>query len=185
MISALAALVLPLLAVPTPAEAQAAGGVLLEGLGRPLLLVHAVTGMAATFATTHHAVYAWLSARGPRRAGPLRRFGWIAPLLVSLQILLGLLLYPNYRVRVRAAHLDHEAPFVVQLFDFKEHLAALALVLVVGAALAGRQPPVADPAESGKVAWATAALSITAAALVWTAALIGLYVTSVHPVGLP
>ena len=175
----------PVLAVLAPAEAQAAGAVLLEGLGRPLLLLHAVTGMTATFAATHHAVYSWLSARGPRRSGPLRRFGWIAPLAVCLQILLGLLLYPTYRVRVRSAHLDHEAPLVVQLFDFKEHLAALALVLVVGAGLVGRLPPPGEAGEARKVASATAALSITGAALIWTVALIGLYVTSVHPVGMP
>ena len=168
-----------------PTEVQAAGEVLLDGFSRPLLVLHAVTGMTATFATTHHAVYSWLSARGPRRAGPLRRFGWIAPLAVGVQVLLGLLLYPAYRVHVRSAHLDHEAPLVVQLFDFKEHLAALALVLVVGAALAGRLPPPAEAAEASKVAGATAALSITGAALVWMVALIGLYVTSVRPVGMP
>ena len=100
-------------------------------------------------------------------------------------MLLGLLLYPNYRVRVRSAHLDHEAPLVVQLFDFKEHLAALALALVVGAALTGRLTPPAEASLAGKVAGATAALSITGAALVWAVALIGLYVTSIHPVGMP
>jgi hypothetical protein len=164
------------------------GGIFLEAFARPLLLLHAVAGFTTVGATTHHAVYAWLAVGGPRRSAQLRRFGWIAPAALLSQILLGLVLYPTYRVRVRAAHLDRELPLVVQLFDFKEHLAALAVVLVLGAAFAGRRlgaPPAVADVASRPLTQATAALSVTGAALVWVTALIGLYVTSVHPVGLP
>ena len=168
-----------------PADA-APGTLLFESVARPLLLLHATLGFAAVGSTTHHAVYSWLAARGQRRAAALQRFGWLAPLAVLSQVLVGLVLYPTYRVRVRALHFDHENPLVAQLFDFKEHLAALSVALVVGAALVARlRAEPEDGVPAGQVAKATAALSVTGAALVWTVALIGLYVTAVRPVGMP
>ena len=152
--------------------------VVFEGAARALLLLHAVLGFTAVFAGTHHAVHAVLAALGRPQGRALRRFGWIAPLAVVAQALCGLALYPVYRVRVRAADLERSAPFVVQLFDFKEHLAALALVLVIAAALAGRSSADA-PAQTR---WPVAALSATGAAFLWVAAVIGLYVTARHPV---
>ena len=152
--------------------------VVFEGAARTLLLLHAVLGFAAVFAGTHHAAHAILAALGKPQAKALQRFGWIAPLCVVAQALCGLALYPVYRVRVRAADLDRNAPMVAQLFDFKEHLAALALVLVIVAALSGRNAADA-PAQSR---WPVAALSSTGAAFLWVAAIIGLYVTARHPV---
>lgn len=153
-----------------------------EGSARTLLLLHAIIGFAAVFTVTHHAVSAFSCALGHPVHRQLQRFGWMAPAFVVLQALFGLALYPTYRVRVRFADLERSAPRVVQLFDLKEHLSALALALVVAAALAGRALP--SPAPAGE-ARSVAALSGCGAALVWVAALIGLYVTARHPVGLP
>jgi hypothetical protein len=139
-------------------------------------MLHAILGFTAVMAVSHHAAHAVLAALGRPQARALKRFGWIAPASVIAQALCGLALYPVYRVRVRAADLERSAPFVVQLFDFKEHLSALALALVIAAALAGRQE---QPAGAR---WPVAALSCTGAAFLWTAAVIGLYVTARHPV---
>ncbi len=155
------------------------GGVIFESSARPLLLAHAVFAFAALFASTHHAAHAVLSALGRLQQRELRRFGWIAPLCLIAQALLGLALYPTYRVRVRAPDFDRTAPFVSQLFDFKEHLAALALALVIGAAFAGARQGRDQPRPQR---WTLATLSLGGAALLWTATLIGLYVTARHPV---
>jgi hypothetical protein len=145
---------------------------------RAVLLAHAVFGFTAVMAASHHAAHAVLSALGrPSQARALRRFGWIAPAALLAQAAFGLALYPAYRVQVRAADLDRNAPAVARLFDFKEHLAALALALVIGAALAGRGN---DQRAEGR--WPLAALSCTGAAFLWAATLIGLYVTARHPV---
>lgn len=170
-----------------PIQPQAAPGALfLEPVAVPLLLLHAVAGFAAVGATTHHAVYSLLAARGQRRPGPLRRFGWLAPAAVALQLALGFILYPTYRVRVRAAVFDVQAPLWSQLFDLKEHLAALSLPLLLAAALAGRALARNEEASRGPaVARGVAALSCSGALFVWLAALIGLAVTARHPVGLP
>ena len=160
--------------------------VLLERAARPLLLLHAVLGFAAVFSASHLAVYSVLALRGRSASGlrGLRRFSWIAPAAVAPQFALGLLLYPAYRVQVRAADLDRNAPFVAQLFDFKEHLALLALVLVLGAALLARLI-FRDDANATNLRPALAALSSAGAALLWAVALLGLYVTARHPVGSP
>jgi hypothetical protein len=144
---------------------------------RALLIWHAVLGFTAVMAATHHAAHAVLAALDRQQTRALRRFGWIAPLAVLAQAAFGLALYPAYRVRVRAADLERSAPAVVQLFDFKEHLAALSLALVIGAALAGRAQ---DPTRETR--WPVAALSCTGALFLWVATLVGLYVTARHPV---
>jgi hypothetical protein len=152
--------------------------VLFEGAARALLITHAVLGFTAVLASTHHATHAVLATMGRPQVRPLQRFAWIAPLAVIAQAISGLAIYPVYRVRVRAAVLEKTAPMVVQWFDFKEHLSALALALVIAAALAGRGM---DPDTPRDQRWPVAALSGTGAAFLWAATLIGLYVTSHKP----
>ena len=144
-------------------------------IDRALLLAHAVLGFAALFAGTHHAAYAVLSALERPRLRALRRFMWIAPAAMVAQAICGLVIYPAYRLRVRAMDFDLNAPALVRLFELKEHLAALAFALVIGASLAGGCD------RSRQARWPIAALSCAGAAFLWAAALIGLYVTARHP----
>jgi hypothetical protein len=141
---------------------------------RALLLAHAVLGFGAVFAGTHHAAHALVSAFGRPQTSALRRFGLIAPAAIVAQAIFGLAIYPEWRMRVRP-DLDLRAPMVSQLFELKEHFGALALAIVVAASAAGRfdRPPQAR--------WAIAALSCLGTLLLWTAAIIGLYVTVRHP----
>ena len=161
----------------------------LEPAGRGLLVLHGTIGFTAILSCTHHSVYSVLSAKGPKRAPQLLRFGWIAPLALSAQLILGFILYPNYRVHVRGAHFDPEGQqWLSSLFDFKEHSAALAFALMLGAALAGRalaRDGSLEEKARKRAMWSLSALSISASALTWAAGLIGLYVTSRHPVGMP
>ncbi|HWE24454.1 MAG TPA: hypothetical protein VG496_11020 [Myxococcales bacterium] len=154
--------------------------VLFEGSARTLLIAHAVFGFAAVFAATHHATSSILAASGRPARAQLQRFGSIAPVAVVAQAAFGLAVYPAYRVRVRLAHLELTAPAVAELFEVKEHFAALAIALVVAASLAGRALPPRPPLAEAR---SVAALSACGAALLWAAALIGLYVTVRHPVG--
>ena len=167
-------------------SAAGPAAVAFEAIARPLLIAHAVIGLTAVGAATHFAAYAVLAARRAAGSVQLRRFAIITPLALVAQLLLGSALYPNYRVRVRLADLQASAPVVVRLFDFKEHAAALALALVLAAALVARVRATStlQPERERALRWSGAALSLGGAALVWTAALIGLYVTARHPVGL-
>lgn len=136
-----------------------------------ILLLHAVLGLAAVVAGSLQAAWAVLAARGK----PLPRLRpWIAPAVVAAQFILGLALYPAYRVQVRV-DLERTAPALVQLFDFKEHLAALSLALILGAAFASR-----DTAAEAR--WPAAAMSFAGAAFLWLAAVVGVVVTARHSV---
>jgi len=141
---------------------------------RALLLAHAVLGFAAVFAGTHQAAHAVVSAMGRPQRRALRRFALLAPAAVMAQAVCGLAIYPAYRMRVRA-NLDLHAPVVAQLFELKEHLAALALALVIAASVAGGFD------QRPEARWPIAALSCFGSALLWAAAIIGLYVTARHP----
>jgi hypothetical protein len=142
---------------------------------RAFLLAHAVLGFGALFAGTHQAAHAVASALGRPQRRALRRFAVIAPAAVLAQAFCGLAIYPAYRMRVRA-DFDLHAPVVAQLFELKEHFAALALALVIAASAAGGLD------QRPEARWPLAALSCFGAALLWTAAIIGLYVTARHPV---
>jgi len=153
---------------------------------RALLAVHGVLGLVSVLAVTRDAVLTVLSAlRRDLHAGApgqdgvasaLRRFSWLSPAAVLAQFAVGLALYPAYRVRVRALDFDRNAPLYSQLFDFKEHLAALSLALVVAMAVVGRS-------DSGRDArWPLAAVATTAALFVWTVAILGVCVTARHAV---
>jgi hypothetical protein len=146
-------------------------------------LLHATLGFASVFAATHLAVYALLSLRGRGLSG-LRRFSWIAPSILAPQFALGLLLYPAYRVQVRAADFDRNAPRVAQLFDLKEHFAALALALICAAAIVARAATRSE-GDLAALRRSAAALSSAGALLLWTVALVGLYATARHPLGSP
>ena len=152
--------------------------VFLQGEAPGWLLFHAVAGFAAVGAVTHLATYTIGLARGrePWR-WRTRLFGLVVPCCFALAFALGLALYPLWRVQVRALVLDLKAPVIGSLFELKEHLAALALPLVVGAAVLARKP------AAREVRWMAASLAVLGAVLVWTVALLGLYVTAARAVG--
>lgn len=100
----------------------------------------------------------------------------LAAVLLAGPFLLGLVLYPAYRAKVKPAlWLGH--PGAVLRFETKEHLAAMAVALVVGGALtlrvAGRHPAGRD------AAWM---MLLCGWALALVAALSGLWVAGrAHP----
>jgi hypothetical protein len=73
-----------------------------------LLVVHAVLGGALVAASTHWLVWVWGYRRGrfARHRGA-RRFAVITSCLFVATFLVGNLLYPAYKVRVRAEFLDN------------------------------------------------------------------------------
>ncbi len=78
-----------------------------EAHARWLLVVHALLGAATVALTTHLALWSWQAHRGRRARIPFVRWFAGTALLVTLaQFLLGNVLYPTYRVRVRAEYLD-------------------------------------------------------------------------------
>jgi hypothetical protein len=176
--------------------------ILLESHARWLLVLHAVLGAAVVATTTHLAVWSWRLRRGEARRA--RGAVWLAVVAASLyllQFLAGNLLYPVYKVRVRAEYLDSPpavagdaqtrrarslapAPAappprleaIARLFDVKEHAVALGLALAVAAAFLARY------AREG-TGDLLLCCALGSAGCAWAGGLIGLWVTSFRSVG--
>jgi hypothetical protein len=80
--------------------------VFLEGLARPLLVLHAILGAAVVAVSTHLAVWTHKALFGHRRLAGLRWLAAVGLGLFSTQFVLGNLIYPAYKVRVRAEYFD-------------------------------------------------------------------------------
>ena len=80
--------------------------ILLEDHGTLLVVIHAVLGAATVALSTHLFLWLrkWTAGRG--RGPGVRWFAIVAPLVYLAQFALGNLIYPAYKVRVRAEYLD-------------------------------------------------------------------------------
>jgi hypothetical protein len=176
--------------------------VLLEGVARPLVIAHALLACTLVALTTHHLIWI-IRSRGARRRGE-PRFALLASGAFCLAFLFGCLVYPTYRVRVRAEYFDspsaqkaerelrgaqHQVPGpvasppslerVARVFDIKEHLAGLGLFASLGLLWLSRRADPSAPAERMMylgLGWFVCVAS-------WSALLIGLYTASLRAVG--
>lgn len=83
-------------------------GVLSESAARWLLVLHTALGVAAVGAATHLVIWmrAYLRGAGARHRA-VRRFAWLSLALHGAAFVAGNLMYPTYRVEVRAAYLEN------------------------------------------------------------------------------
>lgn len=107
-----------------------------------MLVVHAVLGAAAVGAATH--LVLWLrgyvkGAFGRHQA--VRKFAWYAVILHALAFTAGTIVYPTYRVEIRAAYLDHPQRLAA---DRAAKGAALAKLASAERTLPYEQPPIED-----------------------------------------
>jgi hypothetical protein len=187
--------------------------IFLESLARPLLLCHAIAAAVLVGATTHHLL--WVRHYVWGRYGQVKaekRFATICAVTFLVTFIGGNLLYPTYKVRVRAEYFDnpaaiseevklrvaqHElvgvkprsAPTVVaslspiaRLFDIKEHWVALGCAVSVALWLLSRR---LHPREDRRVLPLYVALSAIQCSTAWFGAIVGLLTASYRSVGGP
>lgn len=102
-----------------------------------LLVLHGISAMLLIGAVTHQALALWWTPRN-RAAGwwhALRavhpeRYSSAVMALFVFTFALGAIVYPAFRVGVRAAFLDKQAAWGTGLFEIKEHAAAIGLALL-------------------------------------------------------
>lgn len=163
----------------------------LEQAAQPMLVLHGLLAGAVVGLLIHHAVWVLGSRwQTPHRRRQARTFLRLGALLTSLELLLGLLIYPVYRVRVREAFFEVRygitAPLktYASLFDLKEHTGSMLVAVVLALLLVDR----------GLEAWTRnrvphearalhVGLSVLAAGLAIFVATAGLWVTTIR--GLP
>jgi hypothetical protein len=85
-------------------------GVLTEAAARWVLVLHTALGVAAVGAATHLVIWSRGFLRGEfGRLRAVRRFAWIALALQLAAFAAGNVMYPTYKVEVRAAYLESGA----------------------------------------------------------------------------
>ncbi len=146
-----------------------------------LTVCHAIAGGVLTGAAIHNGILAYGSLKGGKGGSPrLRRlYPRVMGVAWILVMVLGLLVYPTFRVDVRAAFLDAGAPWVVWLFELKEHGVGLGLMLLVylipvSGRLVERRPGAVDLRLYDLA-------SLAVGLVVCWATVVGLIVSSVRP----
>lgn len=183
----------------------------LESVARPVLVCHAVAAAVLVGSTTHHLLWCRHYFRG--RYGQVKaekRFATIAACAYVTTFIVGNLLYPTYKVRVRAEYFDNppaiasevklrageaktianETPLappsppelsrISHLFDIKEHWVALGCAASVILWLLSR---LAHPREHRRVLSLYVGLAAFACGAAWLGALVGLLTASYRSVG--
>ncbi len=88
---------------------------LTESAARWVLLLHTALGVAAVGAVTHLVIWMRRYLKGDfARHRAVRRFAWIALVLHACAFLAGNVMYPTYKVRVRAAYLENASAVLDQ-----------------------------------------------------------------------
>jgi hypothetical protein len=183
----------------------------LETWARPLLVVHGVCAALLVAASTHHVL--WIRAYRRQDFGKLRAertFAVVASTAFLATFLLGNLLYPTYKVRVRAEYLDSPAALtdelklrgaqhlgprvaapsqaarslaaVARVFDIKEHWVAIGCAASLLLLALSRW---AHPKEHAHVLPLYLGLSLVQCGTAWLGAIVGLVTASYRSVGGP
>jgi hypothetical protein len=140
------------------------------------LVLHTIAAGALTGAVTHLALVLWRARRGRPNPRLQRLYPAVALGCYLAVYSLGTLIYPRYRVAVRAEFLDEHAPWAAALFDLKENLATLLGPLLLAAVVLSRAE---DPARPSRALLGCAAV---VALGVWFNLVSGLLVVSVRAV---
>jgi len=187
--------------------------IFLESLARPLLLCHAIAAAVLVGATTHHLLWCrhYLFGRY-NRVKAERRFATISACAFVITFVIGNLLYPTYKVRVRAEYFDNPtaiaaeaklraeqhalvgvapkpAPPVItslspiaRVFDIKEHWVALGCAASVILWILSRR---AHPKDEPRTLPLYLGLAMVQCGTAWMGAIIGLVTASYRSVGGP
>ena len=139
---------------------------------RALLVIHAVSASVLVAAATHHLI--WCLRR--RETG---MFAKVSALAYAATFLLGLFMYPGYKLHVRAEYFDRAGvglAWVARLFDIKEMWMLIGVALAGGLVLLSRE-------TDGRARPLYVGVSALLFVSVWGAALMGLVVASYKAVG--
>ncbi len=162
-----------------PCEVPPDAQTFLYGLRKLLLVLHLLSAVALFGSSTHLLLQMPALLRGASRVRLERIYGRVVAVAYAATWGLGALLYPTYRVHVRALFLDRHHPMVANLFDVKENLATIGLPLALClGALGGRM---AAP-EDAPFRPVYAVMSLFVAAVVWFDVVTGVLITSYRAV---
>lgn len=141
--------------------------IFLEPWAKPLLVLHAATAVVLLGSLGHLAWESVYLLRGaPRRMWLARVHARVGFAVYAIQFVLGLLVYPTYRVRVRNDVFDATMPWASNLFDIKEIWAAFGMAAFVALFAISFAVRPEEPAHAAlRIAFATLGILVFAIAL--------------------
>ncbi len=145
-----------------------------SGIAQPLVLLHAVVGLALCGATTPHVGVAWGYLSGVYRWKLARIYAVVTACCYAATFILGMMAYPSYRYFVRGLYFDRHVVWASNLFDIKENFAALGLPLALSVLLLSRR---FRPDQDGEFVRPYLALVSAVWFLSWFPAIAGLIIT--------
>ena len=116
-----------------------------DAAARWLLVLHAVLGAALVAGATHWLIWLVKLRRQPGRIRSVRRFALIAMALYVVTMVVGLLVYPTYKARVKLEYLTRSAAVSA------DARARLEIAEELSARVEGRQPRTAPPSALAEV----------------------------------
>ena len=187
--------------------------IVFESIARPLLVCHAIAAAVLVGATTHHLLWCrhYLVGRYNQQKAE-KRFATICAAAFVSTFVLGNLLYPTYKVRVRAEYFDNPPAIadevklrsaqhrvvgvstpplpttvaslspIARMFDIKEHWVALGCMASVALWVLSRK---AHPKDERRVLVLYVGLSAVQCGSAWFGAVVGLMTASYRAVGGP
>jgi uncharacterized membrane protein len=157
--------------------------VIFEKVATGLAYAHGFLGMVG-LAVLVYAIWLQLSMHHTKEFGAskLERLMTITgAILIITTLILGSMVYPAFRVEVRAAYMDEEMPWATGLFEIKEFLASVALFVYIGLMFMAAFTDYSKEGERPKFRTYTA-LSILGLILVVLKLILGLYLVAIAPV---
>ncbi len=190
--------------------------IVFESLARPLLVCHAIAAAVLVGATTHHLLWCrhYLVGRYNQQKAE-RRFATICAVAFVSTFIFGNLLYPTYKVRVRAEYFDNPPAIAdeVKLRDVQHHAVGVAAAPAPsGPTVVASLSPIArlfdikehwvalgcaaslvlwvlsrkaHPKDERRVLWLYVGLSMVQCGAAWFGAIVGLVTASFRAVGGP
>jgi hypothetical protein len=122
--------------------------VIFESYGAPLMALHGLAAylMIMLFSYSYYFLYRAHKTGRYKKLDYEKRVARTGYLLYLFHFLLGAMIYPAFRIYVRAAYFDTELKAGTGLFEIKEHLAFFTLLLYTAYMALGRADFRRDPA---------------------------------------
>jgi hypothetical protein len=151
-----------------------------------LLIVHGLLAVALLGATTHQALATSVRRSEPRKRSFFARFRATDPsiygtpvvILFVAVMILGAILYPNYRLVVRPLLQQLDLRAANGAFELKEHFAALGFMVLPAYWACWRQP--LDPAYEATRVWLTWIVAL----MIWWNFVVGQLLVSIKGLAL-
>jgi len=149
-----------------------------------LLIIHGLVAFALLGAITHQLIVVWVPARqaAGHFVGRLRTVAGTSyvnaiAVLFLVQMVLGGIIYTNYRIGARISLEQARVYFPVGLFELKEHFVSIGLAVLPAYWYFWRRP-LAD-----EHAWTRAILTTLLAFIVWYSFLVGHILNNLRGIG--